>query len=106
MLPVLPTPASPGGPRRWLALLVAPLLALALSGCLGSAMPPRRVVLEALNLQIGLTQAAIRAPAAQNSDGVYAKGQPSIETQRHDCNGQIARDLLFAFRNRDGRLRP
>ena len=59
MLPVLPTPASPGGPRRWLPLLLAPLLALMLSGCMGSAMPPRRVVLEALNLQIGLTQAAI-----------------------------------------------
>ncbi|MFN6132173.1 MAG: hypothetical protein ACK46L_04600, partial [Synechococcaceae cyanobacterium] len=59
MLPVLPTPPSPGGPRRWLALLLAPLLCLVLSGCFGAEMPPRRVVLEGLSLQIRLTQSAI-----------------------------------------------
>ncbi|MFN7899398.1 MAG: hypothetical protein ACK5N0_06980 [Synechococcaceae cyanobacterium] len=75
MLPVLPTPASPGGPRRWLALLIAPLLALALSGCLGSATPPRRVVLEALNLQIGLTQAAI-------AEALDLEPQPQPELSR------------------------
>jgi hypothetical protein len=59
MLPVLPTPARAGGLQRWLALLLAPLLALLLGGCVGAELPPRRVVLDALNLQIRLTQGAI-----------------------------------------------
>ena len=77
MLPVLPTPARPGGPRRWLALLLAPLLTLLLSGCLGSTMPPRRVVLDALGLQIRLTQAAV----AESLD-LDPPGQPELSRVR------------------------
>ena len=77
MLPVLPTPARPGGPRRWLALLLAPLLTLLLSGCFGSAMPPRRVVLDALGLQIRLTQTAI----AESLD-LDPPGQPELSRVR------------------------
>ncbi|MEB3199020.1 MAG: hypothetical protein VKK62_00660 [Synechococcaceae cyanobacterium] len=59
MLPALPSPACPPGPARWWALLLAPLLALLLGGCPGSMAPPRIVVLEALSLQIQLTQAEV-----------------------------------------------
>ncbi|MFN9694290.1 MAG: hypothetical protein ACK550_10955 [Synechococcaceae cyanobacterium] len=79
MLPVLPTPPSPGGPRRWLALLLAPLLCLVLSGCFGAAMPPRRVVLEGLSLQIRLTQSAI----AQALD-LEAQALPELSRVRVD----------------------
>jgi len=67
MLPALPVPAS-----RWVLPLPAPLrvllpvllvlllgLLLGLTGCQGVGQPPRQVLLDALELQIALTQQAI-----------------------------------------------
>jgi hypothetical protein len=78
MLPALPTPspgtlpaAHPGGRFRRLIQRLAPLLLVllvAVQGCGSSSQPPRGVLLDALSLQISLTQEqvaqALRLPAA------------------------------------------
>jgi murein DD-endopeptidase MepM/ murein hydrolase activator NlpD len=63
---MLPAPAGPAGVLAGLyrrlahaALLFCLLLTLTLTGCGGVGQPPRGVVLEALALQIQLTQGAI-----------------------------------------------
>ena len=45
--------------RRWQALLVLLVLQLGLAGCQGVGQPPRQVLLDALELQIALTQQSI-----------------------------------------------
>jgi hypothetical protein len=90
MLPVLPTPAHRGGPRRWLVLLLTPLLCLGLAGCFGAAMPPRRVVLEALNLQISLTQSAIAQALDLESQALPELSRVRVEQQQKLRIGELA----------------
>ncbi|MEB3360893.1 MAG: hypothetical protein VKI42_02080 [Synechococcaceae cyanobacterium] len=89
MLPVLPTPARSGGPRRWLTLLLAPLLSLVLSGCFGAAAPPHRVVLEALSLQIGLTQAAIAQALDLDAQALPELSRVRVEHQQQLTIGEL-----------------
>lgn len=64
MLPRLPTPVAA------LALVLALLMPLGLYGCAGSAQPSQRVLLDALTLQIRLTQDQVAAALALESGGL------------------------------------
>ncbi len=97
MLPLLPSPLR--WRRRLHALVLAPvlLLVLALGGCVGGAQPPRGVLLEALGLQIQLTQGAI----AEALD-LEATGQPQVSRVRVERQESVdlgeARGLLLEGR--------
>ncbi|WP_216902820.1 hypothetical protein [Synechococcus sp. CCY 9618] len=81
MLPLLP---SPQRPRSALASLVlAPLLALLLllGGCSRVGQPPRSVLLEALSLQIQLTQGAIAEALELEAGGLPEVSRVRVEQQ-------------------------
>jgi len=89
MLPLLPSPPArlPSLPAPLPALLLAGLLAvlLLLGGCARVGQPPRSVLLDALSLQIQLTQGAI----AQALD-LQADGLPEVSRVRVDAQVAVA----------------
>jgi hypothetical protein len=88
MLPLLPSP--PGGPRSPLSLVLAPLLALVLllGGCTRVAQPPRGVLLDALSLQIQLTQGAIARALDLEAGGLPDVSRVRVEQQESIAIGE------------------
>ena len=85
---MLPALASPAGVlprlRRLLtgvALGLCLLLPLNLAGCSGAAQPPRGVLLEALGLQIQLTQGAIAQALTLQAGGAPEVNRVRVEQQ-------------------------
>lgn len=85
---MLPALASPAGVlprlRRLLggvALVLCLLMPLSLAGCSGVAQPPRGVLLEALGLQIQLTQGAIAQALALEAAGAPEVNRVRVEQQ-------------------------
>lgn len=85
---MLPASASPAGVlarlRRLigsLALVLCLLLPLGLTGCSGAGQPPRGVLLEALGLQIQLTQGAIAQALALEANGAPEVNRVRVEQQ-------------------------
>jgi hypothetical protein len=98
MLPLLPSPLRL---RRLLASLVwAPVLVLALvlGGCVGGTQPPRGVLLDALALQIQLTQGAIAEALDLDVAGLPEVSRVRVEHQEPVALGE-ARGLRL-----DGRF--
>ena len=83
--------------RRWLTRLLAPLLVLPLllGGCGGVGQPPRAVLLEALSLQIQLTQGAIAQALRLESGGLPEVSRVRVEEQEPLRIGE-ARGLRLA----------
>ncbi len=88
MLPLLPSP--PGRPRSPLRLVLAPLLALVLllGGCSRVAQPPRGVLLDALTLQIQLTQGAIARALDLEAGGLPEVSRVRVEEQESIAIGE------------------
>lgn len=83
MLPALPTP--PASLRRAAAailLVLALLLPLGLSGCGGPGHPPRSVLLDALSLQIQLTQGSIAEALQLEPGGLPQVSRVRVEEQQ------------------------
>ncbi|NQV11234.1 MAG: hypothetical protein HQ527_08740 [Cyanobacteria bacterium] len=92
MLPALPIPASRrqplfDGPRfvgAWISLVALLLLLLGLGGCQAAGQPPRQVLLDALELQIALTQNSIAQalelppPGPPQVSRVRVEGQETV----------------------------
>lgn len=98
MLPPLPSPAAPL--RRAcaaLALITALLLPLGLGGCGGPGQPPQRVLLDALALQIRLTQEQVAGALELPSGGVPQVSRVRVEEQQSLPIG-AARGLRLAGR--------
>ena len=109
MLPPLPTPAIA---LRWaplrracaaLALVAALMLPLGLSGCGGPGQPSQRVLLDALALQIRLTQEQVAGALGLASGGIPEVSRVRVEEQESLRIGE-ARGLRLAGRF-DWRLR-
>ncbi|MCP9929511.1 hypothetical protein KBY82_01790 [Cyanobium sp. AMD-g] len=81
MLPLLPSP--PDRSRSPLRLVLAPLLALVLllGGCSRAGQPPRGVLLDALTLQIQLTQGAIARALDLEAGGLPEVSRVRVEEQ-------------------------
>lgn len=88
MLPLLPSP--PGRSRSPLRLVLAPLLALVLllGGCSRVAQPPRGVLLDALTLQIQLTQGAIARALDLEAGGLPEVSRVRVEEQETIAIGE------------------
>jgi hypothetical protein len=88
MLPLLPSP--PGRHRSPLTLVLAPLLALVLvlGGCSRVAQPPRGVLLDALSLQIQLTQGAIARALDLEAGGLPEVSRVRVEQQEAVAIGE------------------
>lgn len=88
MLPLLPSP--PGRSRSPLRLVLAPLLALVLllGGCSRAAQPPRGVLLDALTLQIQLTQGAIARALDLEAGGLPEVSRVRVEEQETIAIGE------------------
>lgn len=98
MLPPLPSPATPL--RRAcaaLALIAALLLPLGLAGCGGPGQPSQRVLLDALALQIRLTQEQVAGALGLPSGGVPQVSRVRVEEQETLHIGE-ARGLRLAGR--------
>jgi len=103
MLPPVPTPAIS---LRWaplrracaaLALVAALLLPLGLSGCGGPGQPSQRVLLDALALQIRLTQEQVAGALGLASGGIPEVSRVRVEEQESLRIGE-ARGLRLAGR--------
>ncbi|MEB3307069.1 MAG: hypothetical protein VKK98_02845 [Cyanobacteriota bacterium] len=95
-----PAAAFPGFRRRMASLVLALLLLVVpfgLSGCRGAAQPPRRVLIQALELQIRLTQGAIAQALALESTGLPEVNRVRVEQQSTVLIGD-ARGLRLAGR--------
>lgn len=111
MLPSLPTPAPfagalAAGLRRTLAplaLVLALLLPLGLAGCGGPGQPSQRVLLDALALQIQLTQEQVAGALGLESGGLPQVSRVRVEEQEPLRIGE-ARGLRLSGRF-DWRLR-
>ncbi len=103
MLPVLPTPIAAGAPLGWAsrapAVLLAVLLALLLplSACAGAGQPGQGVLLDALALQIQLTQGAIAQALELPPPGLPQVSRVRVEEQKSLAIGQ-GRGLRIAGR--------
>jgi hypothetical protein len=85
---------------RFLSLVLAAWLVVvpfALSGCSGAASPPRRVLLQALELQIQLTQGAIAQALAVDASGLPELNRVRVEQQENVMIGD-ARGLRLSGR--------
>jgi hypothetical protein len=82
MLPVLPTPRPLRRVLAALLLAVTLLLPLGLSGCGGPGQPPRSVLLDALSLQIHLTQGAIARALELEAGGLPEVSRVRVEEQQ------------------------
>ena len=81
---MLPAPASSAGVVARLRRLfgsVALVLCLTLAGCGGAGQPPRSVLLQALGLQIQLTQGAIAQALALEAGGAPEVNRVRVEQQ-------------------------
>lgn len=100
-MPALASPAGIGARLRrafsTLALLVALALPLSLAGCGGVGQPPRGVLLQALGLQIQLTQGAIAQALALEAGGEPEVNRVRVEQQEAVRIGE-ARGLRLAGR--------
>ena len=91
MLPVPPSLASPAAPRRrcwqrattllWAVVLLP--LTLGLTACSGMAQPPRATLLNALALQIQLTQGSIAQALNLEAPGLPEVSRVRIEAQQN-----------------------
>jgi len=101
MLPVPPTPAHPRIPAWWsrpasplvppgsvgrpraalLALLLSVVMGLGLAGCSGIGQPSQGVLLQALGLQIALTQRSIASALALEPTGLPQVSRVRVERQ-------------------------
>jgi hypothetical protein len=98
MLPPLPTPYGLRRPLATLLVVLSLLLPLGLMGCGGPGQPPQRVLLDALALQIQLTQAQVsRALGLESGDGIPQVSRVRVEEQRPLRIGEF-RGLLLAGR--------
>jgi hypothetical protein len=70
-------------PFRSLLLLAVLIVPLMLGGCSGMAQPPRTTVLQALALQIELTQGSIAQALALDAPGVPEVSRVRIEAQQN-----------------------
>jgi hypothetical protein len=88
MLPLLPSP--PGRSRSPLSLVLSSLLALVLllGGCSRAAQPPRGVLLDALSLQIQLTQGAIALALDLEAGGLPEVSRVRVEEQETIAIGE------------------
>ncbi|MCP9899164.1 hypothetical protein KBZ12_01160 [Cyanobium sp. Cruz CV13-4-11] len=88
MLPLLPSP--PGRSRSPLSLVLSSLLALVLllGGCSRAAQPPRGVLLDALSLQIQLTQGAIARALNLEAGGLPEVSRVRVEEQETIAIGE------------------
>ncbi len=88
MLPLLPSP--PGRSRSPLSLVLSSLLALVLllGGCSRVAQPPRGVLLDALSLQIQLTQGAIARALDLEAGGLPEVSRVRVEEQETIAIGE------------------
>jgi len=107
MLPSPPPHSRPGGPippalglgalRRFAVGLVLLLLPLALVACGGPGQPPRAVLLDALALQIQLTQGSIARALELETPGLPQVSRVRVEEQQAMPIGD-ARGLRLAGR--------
>jgi hypothetical protein len=98
MLPPLPTPSGLRRPLTLLMLLLSLLLPLGLAGCGGPGQPPQRVLLDALALQIQLTQAEVsRALGLESAAAVPQVSRVRVEDQQSLRIGE-ARGLRLSGR--------
>lgn len=67
--------------RRWLLPLLL-VVSVALSGCQGPGQPPRAVLLQALSLQIELTQGAIARALDLEAQGLPEVNRVRVEEQQ------------------------
>lgn len=88
MLPLLPSP--PGRSLSPLRLVLAPLLTLLLllGGCSRGGQPPRGVLLDALSLQIQLTQGAIARALDLEAGGLPEVSRVRVEEQEAVAIGE------------------
>lgn len=86
MLPCPTTPAAAAPHRpRWLLLLLSVILSVALTACGGLGQPSQRVLLDALGLQIELTQRSIATAL-----GLQAQGAPLVSRVRVESQQRLA----------------
>jgi hypothetical protein len=86
---MLPAPSTPGPSARWPAavlrrlprLLASLLLVLSLTACGAAGQPPRSVLLDALSLQIQLTQGAIAQALQLESMGLPEVSRVRVDSQ-------------------------
>jgi hypothetical protein len=98
MLPPLPTPIGLRRGCAHLALMLSLLLSLPLTGCGGPGQPPQRVLLDALGLQIQLTQAQVStALGLESAVGMPQVSRVRVEEQQSLPIGE-ARGLRLAGR--------
>ncbi|MEB3184153.1 MAG: hypothetical protein VKN15_07160 [Cyanobacteriota bacterium] len=94
MLPALPSPAAaapavrPGVLIRLVGLLLA--LLLPLTGCSGGAQPGQGVLLDALALQIQLTQGSIAQALALDPPGLPQVSRVRVEEQSRMTIGEAS----------------
>ena len=82
---MLPAPAGSAGVFSRLRRLIGSLalvLCLTLAGCSGGGQPPRAVLLQALGLQIQLTQGAIAQVLALEAGGAPEVNRVRVEQQQ------------------------
>jgi hypothetical protein len=90
MLPALPTPRPLRRVLAALLLAVALLLPLGLAGCGGPGQPPHAVLLDALSLQIQLTQGAIARALELEAGGLPQVSRVRVEEQQAVRIGEAA----------------
>jgi hypothetical protein len=90
MLPALPTPRPLRRALAALLLVVTLLLPLGLVGCGGPGQPPRSVLLDALSLQIQLTQGAIARALELEAGGLPQVSRVRVEEQQAVRIGEAA----------------
>lgn len=87
-------PAAGRGWRRWaqgvILLALVALLNVSLAGCLASNAPPRATLLQALELQIQLTQADVARALGLASVGAPLVSRVRVERQETVSIGQSA----------------
>ncbi|APD48611.1 hypothetical protein KQ302_08370 [Synechococcus sp. CS-602] len=92
MLPAPPIPASRRQPLfvgAWISLVALVLLLLGLGGCQAAGQPPRQVLLDALELQIALTQDSIAQALELPPPGPPQVSRVRVEGQETVAIGEV-----------------